>query len=125
MASVFYGIDFDTIYDMMREQILSFPLTRIDQADYLIRSFVTYMADKVHKDRAIDTFALLVDEALAMEKHILERYPDCPDVTSCARAALLNKDILFNGGAMKTARAISSLSINPIQQTTSNRAVEV
>ena len=65
------------------------------------------MADKVHKDRVIDTFVLLIDEALAMEELILQRYPNCPDVTSCARAALLNKDILFNGGAMKTALAIS------------------
>ena len=124
MASVFYGIDFETTVAEMRKQMASFPLTRIDEAKYLIRSFVTYMADKVHKDRAIDTFVLLVDEALAMEKHILERYPDCTDITSCVRTALLNEDILFNGGAMKTALAISSLSINPIQQTTSSRAVE-
>ena len=72
MASVFYGIEFEMIVDMMEEQMLSFPLTTRDQAKYLIRSFVTYMADKVHKDRAIDTFVLLIDEALAMEEYILE-----------------------------------------------------
>ncbi len=124
MASVFYGIDFDSINDMMEEQILSFPLTSTGQAKYLIRSFVTYMANKVHKDRTIDTFVLLIDEALAMEELILKRYPNCPDVTSCARTALLNKDITFNGGALKTALVISSLAVSPIQETKSSRAIK-
>ena len=124
MASVFYGIDFQTIVAEMRKQMASFPLTRIDQAEYLIRSFVTYMANKVHKDRTIDTFVLLIDEALAMEELILKRYPNCPDVTSCARTALLNKDITFNGGAFKTALTISSLAVSPIQETKSSRAIK-
>ena len=106
---------------MMGEQILSFPLTSTGQAKYIIRSFVTYMANKVHKGRTIDTFVLLIDEALAMEELILKRYPDCPDVTSCARTALLNKDITFNGGAFRTALAISCLAVSPIQETKSSR----
>ena len=124
MASVFYGIQFQTIVAEMRMQMLSFPLTRLDQAEYLIRSFVTYMADKVHKDRTIDTFVLLIDEALAMEEHILQSYPDCRDVTSCARTALLNKDITFKGGAFRTALAISSLAVSPIQETKSSRPAQ-
>ena len=124
MASVFYGIDFETTVAEMRKQMASFPLTRIDQAEYLIRSFVTYMANMVHKDRAIDTFILLIDEALAMEELIFKRYPDCTDVTSCARTALLNEDIIFNGVALNIALPISSLAVSPIQETKSSRPVQ-
>lgn len=124
MASVFYGIEFETIVVMMRKQLSSFPLTTDDEAKYLIRSFVTYMADKIHKDRAIDTFVLFIDEALSMEEHIVKRYPDSTEITSCVRCALLNKDVTFNGGPLKIALAISSLSVSPIQETKSNRAVQ-
>ena len=124
MASVFFGIKFEIVVVMMERQMLSIPFTTSYEAEDLIRSFVTYLADRVHKDRPINTFILLIDEASAMEEHILKRYPDCKDVTSCARSALLDKDIIFNGGAFKTALGISSLSVDPIKETTSNRAIK-
>ena len=114
MASVFYGIELETIVLIMEEQMSSFPLTKGSQAEDLIRSFVTYMANRVHKDRPIDTFILLIDEAVAMEKHILQGYPGCGDSTSCARSASLDIDITFNGGALSIALEISSLSNGPI-----------
>ena len=124
MASVFFGIKFEKVVVMMERQMLSIPFTTSYEAEDLLRSFVTYQADRVHKDRPINTFILLIDEASAMEEHILKRYPDCKDVTSCARSALLDKDIIFNGGAFKTALGISSLSVDPINVTTSNRAIK-
>ena len=72
------------------------------------------MADKVHKDRAIDTFVLLIDEALAMEKHIVKRYPDGTEITRCVRCAFLNEDVTLNGGPLEIALVISSLSVSPV-----------
>ena len=123
MASFFYGIKFEEVALMMVEQMLSFPLAKRSQAEYLIRSFVTYMGDRVHKDRPINTFVLLIDEASAIEEHILQRYPNSEDVTSCARHALLIEDITYNGGAFHAALGISDSSVDPINETGSNRAI--
>ena len=108
---------------MMEEQMSYFPLTKRYQADDLIRSFVTYMGDRVHKDRPINTFVLLIDEASAIEEHILQRYSNSEDVTSCARHALLIEDITYNGGAFHAALGISDSSVDPINETGSNRAI--
>ena len=110
MASDFYGIDFQTIVVMMKEQLPFFPPTteNENQEEFFIRSFVTYMADKVHEDRAIDKFVLFIDEALAIEDHILI------DPNGVVRRALLDKDVTFNGGLLKIALSIFSLSLRPI-----------
>ena len=109
---------------MMEEQMLYFPLTKRFQAKDLIRSFVTYMADRVHKDRPIDTFILLIDEASKMEEYILQRYPRGAETTGCARAALLNEDIAYDGGALRIALEISCISVDSIHGPYSNRAVQ-
>ena len=123
MASVFYGIEFEEMVVKMRKQMSSFPLTTEDQAKGLIRSFVTYMANRVHEKRKIDSFILLIDEAVAMEKYIRERFQNSGDVTSCVRSALLDKDIVFEGGAFNTALGISSLTVDPINQIYPGRKV--
>ena len=115
MASAFYygrslGSDTSTASKMMKE-LPALRLTAAVTADDLIRSFVTYMANKVNAVRPVDTFILLVDEASWIEKDIVCCFQK--DVLSSIRSALLNSDVTFDGGSLKLCLAISSLSVGP------------
>ena len=126
MASVFYGITFEKAYGMMKKHDSSFPEAELFDAQYLIRSFVNHMADDIHasnKNRQIDKFVLIIDEAFRMEKYIHTTFK-ATDITSIARKALLDSDLTYNKKPMKCGLLISSLSTMSFGDTNSTRPIK-
>ena len=125
MASVFYGLSFGDTVKLMKSCLSSFhPLARRKSGEDLLRTFVLRMADEVTASgRTIDTFILLIDEAMAMEVFIEEKFKK-DRITSCVRNAMLSEDLkLHDGRAVNLGLAISSLSIDSFGITFSGRDV--
>ena len=111
MASVFYDIPFITTVKLIKDCLSSFPrgLNGLE----IIRSFVLRMVEEViASGRTIETFILLIDEAMAMETFIKDKFGE-DKITSYVRNAMLASNLeLRDGRVLDLGLAISSLSID-------------
>ena len=104
MASSFYDIDFCDLSNTMNDHlpnILHYNRRRSSGATELIREFVVIMMEAMSAhNRMVDTFVLLIDEAVRMETHIRDcgffKIPADVQMTSVISAALLNKKLTFS-----------------------------
>ena len=111
MASVFYDIPFITTVNLIEGCLSSFP--RGLNGQEIIRSFVLRMVEEViASGRTIETFILLIDEAMAMETFIKDKFGK-DKITSYVRNAMLASNLeLRDGRVLDLGLAISSLSID-------------
>ena len=141
MASSFYDISFAKARNLL---LLSLPaliefgvLNFEDLHILMIREFVVIMMEAMSAhNRTVDTFVLLIDEAVRMERKMqsmksFQRQLDGDvQMTSVISAALLNKKLTFSpsGGQphqpINAALLISSLQVSPVGKSPSSRDVE-
>ena len=118
MASVFYSIEFEDSASLIKDHLSNLP--QKTKAKDIIRSFVVHAVSKVSLIRPIDTFILLIDEAVKMEEQSFNTFGD-EDITQTVREAMLNTPISFNNEVLNVSLIISSLSMTPIGVTKSGR----
>jgi len=120
LAAVFYGLPVTFVEEMFDAHALSWGSTE-SHAVQLIRGFLVHAFQKAPKGTT--TIVILADEVVKAETFfalagdsILKH-----DFTTVLRKAVLNERI---APGLDAALVISSLTINPIGQTTSSRAVK-
>ena len=139
MASSFYDIDFCDLSNTMNDHlpnILHYNRRRSSGATELIREFVVIMMEAMSAhNRMVDTFVLLIDEAVRMERKMqsmksFQRQLDGDvQMTSVISAALLNEKLTFSPSdgephqPINAALLISSLQVSPIGESSSGRSI--
>ena len=128
MASMCFGVELSKVCALMREPLSGYVdlvrETKGNAKDY-IRQFIIWITEwvkvKAKKFRkGIDTFVLLVDDAVAMEDYIGKKF-GVWDSTLVVREALLGMS--WFSTAIHVSLAISSLTIAPIGRHRSKRKI--
>ena len=140
MASSFFDISFAKAGNLL---LLSLPaliefgvLNFEDLHILMIREFVVIMMEAMSAhNRTVDTFVLLIDEAVRMERKMqsmksFQRQLDGDvQMTSVISAALLNEKLTFSPSdgephqPINAALLISSLQVSPIGESSSGRSI--
>ena len=140
MASSFYDIDFKDVMGILSMRLPAFTFPKhleLKNAEKLIRGFVVIMMEAMSAhNRTVDTFVLLIDEAVRMERKMqsMKSFQSQLDgdvqMTSVISAALLNEKLTFSPSdgephqPINAALLISSLQVSPVGKSPSSRNVE-
>eukprot|EP01041_Mallomonas_annulata_P000300 gene300-537_t len=112
MACMFYDIK---IRDMVNRIKRSLPSQYIDAAT-IMHGFIHHMVKKLSIYRPVDTFILLMDETMQIDRHF-----GSLGISSDIWRALLSTGIIINGSVLNVGLVVSSLSISPLGMTSSGR----
>jgi len=137
MAAMFFNQNLDDVYSLIEPSLeSSFSINRLKlvSGKKIIAQFIVWMIYRIRQYRpSVDTFILLADEVVKMEKLIKKRFNGIEDITSVLRQALLEDRIMIRppfstdpaveNSVLKIALALSSLETNSIGESISNRPI--
>jgi len=139
MAAMFFGCELRVTHKKMKKSITKSAtliefLEKDESGSRIIAQFIVWMIYRIRQYRpSVDTFILLADEVVKMEKLIKKRFNGIEDITSVLRQALLEDRIMIRppfstdpaveNSVLKIALALSSLETNSIGESISNRPI--
>ena len=138
MAAMFFGCELRVTHKKMKKSITKsanlIEFLEDESGSRIIAQFIVWMIYRIRQYRpSVDTFILLADEVVTMEKLIKKRFNGIEDITSVLREALLNQCIMIRppfstdpaveDSVLKVALAVSCQEASPTGGSVSNRPV--